>query len=205
MTLFAFVDGKALADETAVNPNLYGPWELMVLESAGMTIRLTLIIKTGEVIASNTCSFQEYSVQAEVSSSAVITPDQIHILESNKVQKEYSPGFLGCKASVNKGDIHYQLEGDKLILTMAGRDETVELSRIHPWWPNRIIEARDVILVILPIVDENKSACIYYFYIYSVWNVVVIMSKEGRVATEPATGSGQLRPTVLFIGEIYAN
>ena len=78
MTLFAFVDGKALADETAVNPNLYGPWELMVLENGRMTIRLTLIIKTGEVIASNTCSFQEYSVQAEVSSSAVITPGQIH-------------------------------------------------------------------------------------------------------------------------------
>ena len=132
MILFAFADGKALADEAGVNPGIYGPWELMVLESGGMTIQLTLIIKTGEIIASNTCSFQEYSLLAEVSSSAVITPDEIHILESNKVQKEYSPGFLRCHANVSKGDMHYQLEGDKLILTMAGKDETVELSRIHP-------------------------------------------------------------------------
>ncbi len=132
MILFAFADGKALADKTAVDSALYGSWELMVLESGGMTIRLTLVINAGKVIASNTCSFQEYSVLAEVASSAVITPDEIQILETNKVQKEYSPGFLRCNATVNKGDMHYQLEGDKLILTMAGKDDTVELSRIHP-------------------------------------------------------------------------
>jgi hypothetical protein len=131
MTLFAFSGGNALADETAVGLNLYGSWELMKLERDGMSIQLTLVIKEGEVIASNTCAFEEYSVLAEVSSPAVITSEEIQVLASNKVEKEHSPGFLQCNASVQKGNMHYRLEDDKLVLTMAGKDETVELSRIH--------------------------------------------------------------------------
>jgi hypothetical protein len=131
MTLFAFSDGNALADENTVGSDLYGSWELMKLERGGMSIQLTLIIKEGEVIASNTCAFEEYSVLAEVSSPAVITSEEIRVLSSNKVEKEHSPGFLQCNASVQKGNMHYQLEDDKLVLTMAGNDETVELSRIH--------------------------------------------------------------------------
>jgi hypothetical protein len=46
------------------------------------------------------------------------------------VVEEYSPGFLRCNASVQKGNMQYQLEDDSLILTMAGIDETVELNRI---------------------------------------------------------------------------
>ena len=84
-----------------------------------------------ENTASNTCAFEEYSVLAEVSSPAVITSEEIRVLSSNKVEKEHSPGFLQCNASVQKGNMHYQLEDDKLVLTMAGNDETVELSRIH--------------------------------------------------------------------------
>ena len=129
--LFAFSSGNALSEETAAGPDLYGSWELMKFESGGMSIQLTLIINEGEVIASNTCAFKEYSVLAEVSSPAVITSEEIRVLSSNKVEKEHSPGFLQCNASVQKGNMHYQLEDDKLVLTMAGNDETVELSRIH--------------------------------------------------------------------------
>ena len=131
MTLFAFSVGNALADENNLGSDLYGSWELMKLERGGMSIQLTLIIREGEVIASNTCAFEEYSVLAEVSSPAVITSEEIRVLSSNKVEKEHSPGFLQCNASVQKGNMHYQLEDDKLVLTMAGNDETVELSRIH--------------------------------------------------------------------------
>ena len=131
MTLFAFSVGNALADENTVGSDLYGSWELMKLERGRMSIQLTLLIKEGEVIASNTCAFEEYSVLAEVSSPAVITSEEIRVLSSNKVEKEHSPGFLQCNASVQKGNMHYQLEDDKLVLTMAGNDETVELSRIH--------------------------------------------------------------------------
>ena len=131
MTLFAFCGGNALAEETNVGVDLYGSWELMKLETGGMSIQLTLIINEGEVIASNTCAFKEYSVLAEVSSPAVITSEEIRVLASNNVEKEHSPGFLRCNASLQKGNMQYQLEDDKLILTMAGKDETVELSRIH--------------------------------------------------------------------------
>ena len=103
----------------------------MKLETGGMSIQLTLIIKEGEIIASNTCAFQEYSVLAEVSSPAVITSEEIRVLASNKVAEEYSPGFLRCNASVQKGNMQYQLEDDRLILTMSGIDEAVELTRIQ--------------------------------------------------------------------------
>ena len=129
--LFAFSSGNALSEETAAGPDLYGSWELMKFESGGMSIQLTLIINEGEVIASNTCAFQEYSVLAEVSSPAVITPDEIRVLASNNVEKEHSPGFLQCNASLEKGNLQYQLEDGKLLLTMAGNDETVALTRIH--------------------------------------------------------------------------
>lgn len=131
MTLFAFCGGNVLAEETNVEPDLYGSWELMKLETGGMSIQLTLIINAGEVIASNTCAFKEYSVLAEVSSPAVITSEEIRVLASNNVEKEHSPGFLRCNASLEKGNMQYQLEDGKLILTMAGIDETVELTRIH--------------------------------------------------------------------------
>lgn len=130
MILLAFVGGSVLADESTSNPELFGIWELMKLETGGMAIELTLIIKEGEIISSNTCSFQEYSVLAEVSSPAVITSDEIQVLESSKVVKEHSPGFLRCNASVKEGNMQYQLLGDKLVLSMAGIDEVVELSRI---------------------------------------------------------------------------
>jgi hypothetical protein len=129
--LFAFSSGNALSEETAAGPDLYGSWELTKFESGGMSIQLTLIITEGEIIASNTCAFQEYSVLAEVSSPAVITPDEIRVLASNNVEKEHSPGFLQCNASLEKGNLQYQLEDGKLLLTMAGNDETVALTRIH--------------------------------------------------------------------------
>lgn len=131
MTLFAFCGGNALADEATVGSGLYGSWELMKLETGGMSIQLTLIINEGEVVASNTCAFKEYSVLAEVSSPAVITSEEIQVLSSNNVVKEYSPGFLRCNASLEKGNMQYQLADDKLILTMAEIDETVELIRIQ--------------------------------------------------------------------------
>ena len=129
--LFAFSSGNALSEETTAGPDLYGSWELMKFESGGMSIQLTLIINEGEIIASNTCAFQEYSVLAEVSSPALITSEEIRVLASNNVEKEHSPGFLQCNASLEKGNLQYQLEDGKLLLTMAGNDETVALTRIH--------------------------------------------------------------------------
>ena len=129
--LFALCGSNALAEEANVGSDLYGSWELMKLETGGMSIQLTLIINEGEVTASNTCAFKEYSVLAEVSSPAVITSEEIQVLSSSNVVKEYSPGFLRCNASLEKGSMQYQLKDEKLILTMAGINETVELTRIQ--------------------------------------------------------------------------
>jgi hypothetical protein len=129
-TVFAFSGGSSLADKNAVNPELYGYWELMTLERGGMTIQATLLIKENTVVSSNTCSFQEYSVLAEASSPAVITADEIRILESSNVMKEHSPGFLQCRASINEGKMQYQLRDGKLVLTSPEKDETIELSKL---------------------------------------------------------------------------
>jgi hypothetical protein len=132
LTVFAITSGSSLADETAVNPELYGAWELMNLEKGGMRIQVALLIKDSEVISSNTCAFNEYSVLAEASSPAVITADEIQILESSSVMKEHSPGFLQCRASVSEGNLQYQLRNGKLVLTIPEKQETIELSRISP-------------------------------------------------------------------------
>ena len=128
-TLFAIAGNSALGVETAINPDIYGSWEVMNLEQIGMRIQMKLIIKENQVISSNTCSFKGYSVLAQTSSPAVITANEIQVLEASSVMKEYSPGFLQCRASIDVGNMQYQLRDGKLVLSMPGKEETYELSR----------------------------------------------------------------------------
>ncbi len=128
-TVFAIAGSSALGVETAINPEIYGSWEMMNLEQSGMRIQMNLIIKESQVIASNTCTFKEYSVLAQTSSPAVITANEIQVLESSSVMKEYSPGFLQCRSSIDARNMQYQLRDGKLVLSMPGKEETHELSR----------------------------------------------------------------------------
>lgn len=128
-TVIAVVGGKALADQSPVNPELYGSWNLLDLEQAGMRAKLLLIIEENKVIALNTCSFGEYSVTVQTSSAAEITADEIRILESNFAMEEYSPGFLQCKATIKAANAQYQLREGKLFLSVPEQEETVELTR----------------------------------------------------------------------------
>lgn len=128
-TVFAIAGSSALGVETAINPEIYGSWEMMNLEQSGMGIQMNLIIKESQVIASNTCTFKEYSVLAQTSSPAVITANEIQVLESSSVMKEYSPGFLQCRSSIDARNMQYQLRDGKLVLSMPGKEETHELSR----------------------------------------------------------------------------
>ena len=107
-TVFAIAVSSALGVETAINPEIYGSWEMMNLEQSGMRIQMNLIIKESQVIASNTCTFKEYSVLAQTSSPAVITANEIQVLESSSVMKEYSPGFLQCRSSIDAANMQYQ-------------------------------------------------------------------------------------------------
>ncbi len=128
-TVFAIAGSSALGVETAINPEIYGSWEMMNLKQSGMRIQMNLIIKENQVISSNTCTFEEYSVLAQTSSPAVITANEIQVLESSSVMKEYSPGFLQCRSSIDARNMQYQLRDGKLVLSMPGKEETHELSR----------------------------------------------------------------------------
>lgn len=128
-TVITVVGGSALAGKTPVNPELYGSWNLDVIEQAGMKIRLLLIIEDSQVTAHSTCSFAEYRVTAQTSSAAKITANEIRILESKVAMEEYSPGFLQCTATLKAGKAQYQVHEDKLILTVSAEGETVELTR----------------------------------------------------------------------------
>jgi tetratricopeptide (TPR) repeat protein len=137
-TVFAIAGSSALGVETAINPEIYGSWEIMNLEQSGMRMQANLIIKESQVISSTTCAFEaqvyqflqkDYSVLAQTSSPAVITANEIQVLESNSVMKEYSPGLLQCRSSIDAGNMQYQLRNGKLVLSMPGKEETHELSR----------------------------------------------------------------------------
>jgi tetratricopeptide (TPR) repeat protein len=128
-TVMALVVSSSFAGETPVNPEIYGSWNALNLEQGGLKVNLIIIIEENQVFARNTCSFGEYSVVAQTSSPAVITPNEIRILKSNMAMEEYSPGFLECKASIEAANMHYELRDGKLFLDVPEQGETVELSR----------------------------------------------------------------------------
>jgi tetratricopeptide (TPR) repeat protein len=128
-TVMVLLSSSSSAEELVVNPELYGSWNALNLEQNGLKANLILIIAKDQVIAHNTCSFRGYSVVAQTSSPAVITSNEIRILQSNMAMEEYSPGFLQCKASIKAANMKYQLRDGKLLLDVPEEGETLELSR----------------------------------------------------------------------------
>ena len=94
-----------------------------------MTARVKLTFEEGFVISSNTCSYGGKSVYVQAVSPAMITEEEIMILGDSNARREYSPGFLECKTSVDKGVLKYKVIQDNLILQMANESERIELSR----------------------------------------------------------------------------
>jgi tetratricopeptide (TPR) repeat protein len=123
------VGGSSWADASGVNPELYGTWDAVEAKTVGMTGRVTLTIKENEVINSCACSFPGYQVTVQAASPAVITANEIRVLEARSETKEYRPGFLQCRASVKKGTMYYQLIDGKLILAESPTGEAMALSR----------------------------------------------------------------------------
>ena len=119
-------DSLAAGDTT---PAPYGTWDLFEVQGNGMAARVRLTIEDGIVTNSTSCSSGEKRVHVKASSSAVISHDEILILEDAKAQKAYEPGFLNCKVSLDKGAIRYEMIKGHLVLRMAGQDEVIELSR----------------------------------------------------------------------------
>jgi hypothetical protein len=129
VTVITLAGGNSWADESGVNPEVYGTWDVMELKNVGMTGQFTLTIKENQVMNSCTCSFQGYKVSVQAVSPAVITANEIRVLEASSDMKEYSPGFLQCSASVKKGTMQYQLIDGKLVLAESGKGEAMALSR----------------------------------------------------------------------------
>jgi len=127
-TIIALTSGSPLADESGVNPEVYGTWDLLEIENLGMKLQSTLTIDKNQIINSNTCIFKEYSVVAQTSSPAVITPNEIRVLESSMAVED-NPGFFRCKASIEAATMQYQLRNGRLLLYMPDEEETFELTR----------------------------------------------------------------------------
>jgi tetratricopeptide (TPR) repeat protein len=127
-TIVLLAGGSLFAEESGVDPEVYGTWDLLEVENLGMKVQSTLTIQKNQVINNNTCYFREHSVVAQTSSPAVITPNEIQILESSMAVEDYSPGYLRCKASIEAATMQYQVRNGKLLLYMPNK-ETFELTR----------------------------------------------------------------------------
>lgn len=111
------------------DPRLYGTWDLFEVQGNGMTAQVRLTIEKDRLANSSLCSFADKQVTVRTISSAVITRDEIVILEDSEAQREFEPGFLNCRVSVDQGTLRYRLVDDNLVLHVVGHDQTVELSR----------------------------------------------------------------------------
>ena len=121
---------------TAVAPDedheVYGSWVMIDLENAGMHIYSTLTIQPDRVDVLTRCSFGDKQVEANATTPAQITEDEITVTEARHVEKEYSPGFLNCRASIVAMSVNYRLDDGKLILSDPDTDKSHELHRESP-------------------------------------------------------------------------
>ena len=121
---------------TAVAPDenreVYGSWVMMDLEQAGMHIYATLTIRPDRVDALTRCSIGDKQIEANATTPAQITENRITITEGNQMEKEYSPGFLNCRASIVAMSVNYRLADGKLILSDPDTDKSHELQRESP-------------------------------------------------------------------------
>ncbi len=114
------------------NHEVYGSWVMMDLETAGMHIHSTLTIRPDRVDVLTRCSAGNKRVEASATTPAQITENEIKVTEAKYVEKEYSPGFLTCRASISAMAVNYRLDDGKLILFKPGTDESHELHRESP-------------------------------------------------------------------------
>ncbi len=112
-----------------LNPALFGSWDLFEVSDIGMKAQIKLLIDEDQVQTSTTCLYQNKKVHVQVASQANISNNEIHILENNIAQKEYSPGFLKCKASIEKTILKYELLNKALLVTMPDKNFKIQLVR----------------------------------------------------------------------------
>ena len=119
------------AATTGVDSGVFGSWVMMDLENAGMHIVSTITIHPDRVEVMSRCSFGDKRVEAKATAPARVTESEIQVTEARNVEKEYSPGFLQCRASITPMTINYYLKDGKLVLTDPGSAQTQELNRAY--------------------------------------------------------------------------
>ena len=122
----------ATAVPTDESREVYGPWVLFDHENAGMHIHSTLAIRPDRIDVLTRCSFGDKQVEVNATTPAQITENTITITEAKHVEKEYSPGFLNCKASIVAMSVNYRLEDGKLVLSDPDTGKSHELHRESP-------------------------------------------------------------------------
>lgn len=128
MAIFA----SALAVSAATpdpDAEVFGSWIVLDVEQAGMHMRSTFTIHKDSIEVTSRCSYGDKQVEAKTSSPARVTDSEIQVTETRSVEREYSPGFLQCKANINAMTVAYTVKGDKLVLTVPDSGESHELSR----------------------------------------------------------------------------
>ena len=132
-TLFA---GILLATATLTSANvpseLFGTWDMMKTERAGVSYVITMTIEPERVVMTSLCSHDGKTVEVEVSAGAQISARQLRITGSDRMQKEYSPGYLRCTAAVKPVSLGYAFEDGKLVLTDPQKPRPMVLSRSKP-------------------------------------------------------------------------
>ena len=134
LALAILLGSGMLATAVALDENreVYGSWVMMDLENAGMHIYSTLTIRPDRIDVLTRCSIGDKQVEANATTAAQITENEITITESKQVEKEYSPGFLNCRASIVAMSVNYRLGDGKLILFDPGTDQSHTLQRESP-------------------------------------------------------------------------
>ena len=89
----------------------------------------TFTINQDRIEVTSRCSYGDKQVEAKATAPARVTDREIQVTEARKVEKEYSPGFLQCRATITPMTVNYTLKDGKLILTVPGSAESHELSR----------------------------------------------------------------------------
>ena len=118
-----------LINKDIVNSDIYGSWDLFEVKSLNMTAQVTLTFKQDKVISKNSCSYKDYMVDVQAISPVLIVGDEIRILKSSYEMKEYSPGFLKCKASIDEGVMNYIIRNGNLLLIKPGESHVPEPSK----------------------------------------------------------------------------
>lgn len=119
----------ASASTPSEGQDVYGSWVVMDLENAGMHIYTTFTIHPDRIDVASRCSYGDKQVEANATAPARVTENEITVTEARNVEREYSPGFLTCRAAIKTGTLSYKLVDAKLVLTMAGQEKSHEFSR----------------------------------------------------------------------------